>query len=117
MATGDNHFQKILDSLAVVEAEENFHYSEVLQNVAIHCRYGQTIIIFLSQPESEVDTTLQAIFQLLACGARILAMVLVRETFLDKKPKKPAYLQGLAELRIPYFIIHKHDNLTNLFNP
>lgn len=48
--------------------------------------------------------------------AKILAIVFERESFLDKKPHQSGYLQGLSELNIPYFIIRKHDNLTNLFN-
>jgi len=116
MATGERHFQKILDTLAIVEAKVNMSYFEELQKVAINCRYGQTIVVFLSQPESEIDTILQALFQLQARGARVLAMVFDRETFLDKKAGNSRYLQGLSELGIPYFNIHKHDNLTELFN-
>jgi len=116
MATGERHFQKILDSLAVIEVKENINYSGILHKVAIDCRYGQTIIVFLSQPESEVDAILQAVFQLKTRGARVLAIVFARETFLFKGPDNSCYLQGLSELRIPYFNIHKHDDLTELFN-
>lgn len=116
LATGESHFQKILDLLAVTDAKRGIPYAKVLQKISVNCRYGQTIVVFLAQPESEREETLQAISLLLDRGSKILAIVLDRETFMNRKPSDPQYLLGLTELNIPYFIIRKHDNLTNLFN-
>ena len=74
-----------IDALAVVDADGAIPYAKVLQDVAMHCRYGQTVVVFLSEPEARVSATVQAIALLRARGANVLAIEFERGSFLDEK--------------------------------
>lgn len=117
MGSGEAHFREALDALAVVDADGNVPYSKVLQAVAMNCRHGQTVVVFLSAPEAQITETLQAIGLLRARGANVLAMAFDRGTFLGKPPQEALPWPGLFDLGVPYMTIRKGDDLVRLFNP
>lgn len=121
---GEAHFRELLDALAVVEADGRVPYAQALQTVALHCRHGQTVIVFLSQPEREIAATLQALSLLLARGAHLLAIVFDRASFEGKAsmPAAPSPApadpwSGLLDLGIPLMTVRRGDDLMRLFNP
>ncbi|OGS90903.1 MAG: hypothetical protein A2Z95_06485 [Gallionellales bacterium GWA2_60_18] len=121
IGSGEAHFRSMLDALAVVDADGAIPYAKVLQDVAMHCRYGQTVVVFLSEPEARVSATVQAIALLRARGANVLAIEFERGSFLDEKaPPSGAGASpwaGLLDLGIVSLTIRKGDDLLSVFNP
>lgn len=117
LGTGDAHFRDMLDTLAIVDASSSTPYAKALQTVAMNCRHGQTVFIFLSEPEAFVADTLQAIALLRARGANIFAITFDRDTFQGKPAQTHSPWAGLFDLGIPFMTIKKGDDLTRLFNP
>jgi len=121
LGTGEAHFRSLLDALAVVDADGTIPYAKALQDVAMRCRYGQTVVVFLSEPEARVSDTIQAIALLRARGANILAVAFERESFLADavKPRgaRPSPWAGLLDSGVTYLTIRNGDNLVSAFNP
>jgi hypothetical protein len=88
-----------------------------LQTVALNCRHGQTVIVFLSERESRIASTLQSIAMLRARGANVLAMVFDRNSFLGLETLEQSPWTGLYDLGIPHMTLRKGDDLVRLFNP
>lgn len=119
--SGEAHFRSILDALAIVDADGATPYSKVLQSVAMHCRHGQTIVVFMSEPEVRAAATVQAIALLRARGANVRAVIFDRESFLmEAKPPSregASPWAGLLDLGVPCLSIRNGDNLVSVFNP
>lgn len=117
LGSGDAHFREMLDALAVVDADGAIPYAKALQTVAMNCRHGQTVVVFLSEPDARIPETLQAIALLRARGANVLAMAFDRDTFLGKPPQASSPWTGLFDLGVPYLTIRNGDDLVRIFNP
>lgn len=117
IGSGEAHFREMLDALAIVDADGVIPYAKVMQTVAMNCRHGQTVVVFLSEPESQIVDTLQAISLLRARGANVLAITFDRDTFLGKEPRIISPWSGLFDLGISFMTIRKGDDLVRLFNP
>lgn len=117
LGSGEAHFRAMLDALAVIDAHGVIPYAKVLQTVAMNCRHGQTVIVFLSERESRIAATLQSIAMLRARGANVLAMVFDRNSFLGLETLEPSPWTGLYDLGISYMTIRKGDDLVRRFNP
>jgi uncharacterized protein (DUF58 family) len=117
LATGDAHFRDMLDTMAIADAADTTPYSRTLQTVAMNCRHGQTVFIFLSEPEAFIAETLQAVALLRARGAHIFAITFDRDTFQDKPAQPHSPWGGLFDIGIPFMTIRKGDDLMRLFNP
>jgi uncharacterized protein (DUF58 family) len=122
LGSGEAHFRSLLDALAVVDADGAIPYAKALQNVAFKCRHGQTVVVFLSEPEARVTDTVQSVALLRARGANVLAIAFDRESF--QPPEKPRLRQarpspwaGLLDSDVSYLTIRNGDNLVSVFNP
>lgn len=120
LGTGEAHFSSLLDALAVVDADGAIPYAKALHDVALRCRHGQTVVVFLSEPEARVSATIQAIALLRARGANVLAIAFERESFLDEaaRPRqvRPSPWAGLLDTGVTYLTIRNGDNLVSAFN-
>jgi uncharacterized protein (DUF58 family) len=117
--TGDLHFRGMLDELAVVDSDGATPYARVLENIALDCQAGETVLVFLSQPEAQSAEILQALALLRARGAHVLAVDFERKSFLTGgKPVKAGQLAtaGLLELGAHCLHIRCGDDLVALFN-
>lgn len=118
---GDYHYQYILDALAVVEAKGKTPYSQLLMQIALDCRRGETVVLLLSEPPMRSTATLQALALLRAKGAHLFAVFFDRNSFfpggksISNIEKEPMYA-GLLELGTQPLIIRKGDDLMKLFN-
>ena len=121
LGSGEAHFRALLDTLAVVAADGAIPYAQALQKVAMRCRHGQTVVVFLSEPEARVSDTIQAIALLRARGAHILAIAFERDSFLAGKataePGRPSPWAGLLDSGVSYLTLRHGDNLVSAFNP
>lgn len=121
LGTGEAHFRGLLDALAVVDADGAIPYAKALQDVAMRCRHGQTVVVFLSEPETRASDTIQAIALLRARGANVLAVAFERESFLDEaaRPRqaRPSPWVGLLDSGVTYLTLRNGDNLVSAFNP
>lgn len=118
-ATGEAHFRTLLDALAVVEADGMTPYAGVLQRAALQCRHGQTVVVFLAEPEARTNDTMQAIALLRARGAHILAITFERESFLPGKRtrRETSPWTALADHDVAVLTIRNGDDLLRAFNP
>ncbi|WP_435627617.1 DUF58 domain-containing protein [Candidatus Ferrigenium straubiae] len=117
IGSGEAHYRDMLDALAVAAADGAIPYAKALQNVAMNCRHGQTVVVFLAEPQERVAGTLQAVALLRARGAYVLAIAFERETFLDKEPGASSPWAGLLDLGVGYLTLRKGDDLVRVFNP
>ena len=121
LGSGEAHFRDMLDALAVVDSDGAMPYSKVLQTVATNCRHGQTVVVFLSEPETRVSDTVQTIALLRARGANVMAIAFERESFLSETTPppmaRPSPWAGLLDLGVAYLTVRKGDDLVKAFNP
>ncbi len=117
IGSGEAHYRSMLDALAVVAADGAVPYAKVLHNVAMNCRHGQTVVVFLAEPEERVVETLQAIALLRARGAYVLAIAFDRDTFLDREAGTSSPWAGLLDLGVGCLTLRKGDDLVRVFNP
>jgi len=117
MGSGEAHYRHMLDALAVVAADGVIPYAKVLHNVAVNCRHGQTVVVFLAEPQERIAETLQAIGLLRARGAYVLAMIFDRGTFLDEGGAASFLWAGLLDLGVGCLTLRKGDDLVRMFNP
>lgn len=117
--SGEAHFRSLLDALAIVDADGAIPYAKALQNVAARCRHGQTVVVFLSEPETRANDTIETIALLRARGANILAIAFDRDSFLHAAAPsaEPSPWTGLLDGGVSYLTIRKGDNLVSIFNP
>lgn len=117
--TGDHHYRSMLDELAVRDADGATPYAGVLENIALDCQAGETVLIFLSHPEAQSATVFQALALLRTRGAHLLAVDFERKSFLPDSP--PAIARQLAvadllELGVHCISIRNGDDLLARFN-
>ena len=119
--SGEAHYRDLLDALAVVDADGTVSYAAALQRVALQCRHGQTVVVFLSEPQARVGDTIQSVALLRARGANVLAIAFERESFLIEKAGQgqpgPSPWLGLLESGVTCLTIRNGDNLVSAFNP
>lgn len=124
-ASGHAHFQTILDALAVVDANGQLSYAALLERIALTVLRGETVVVFLSGPDSKNQTTLQAIAHLRTRGAHILAIVFNKDSFekpLEKRKQAARSAEEmlsatLLELGARCHTIRCGDDLVKHFNP
>lgn len=117
--TGDPHFRGMLDELAVVDSDGATPYARVLENIALDCQPGETVLAFLSHPEAQSAQTLQALSLLRARGTHLLVVDFDRGSFLPggkPDPAGPLSAAGLLELGAHCLPVRNGDDLVALFN-
>lgn len=117
MGAGETHFRELLEALAVVDADGQLPYFTVLQHVALNCRPGQTVVVFLSVPEAQVAETVQSLAMVRARGAHVLAYAFDRASFSELSVETGSSWLALHDLDIPIVTLRKDDDLVRLFNP
>lgn len=118
--TGDHHFRGMLDELAVVDSDSATPYARVLENIALDCQPGETVLAFLSHPDAQSAQILPALSLLRARGAHLLVVNFDRGSFLPggkQDPAGPLSAAGLLELGAHCLPVRNGDDLVALFNP
>lgn len=117
---GEHHYQRVLDELAVVDANGSVPYAKVLQRFATECRHGETVVAFLSEPMALLTDTLQALAQMRARGANVYAIVFERPTFQPRlkvgDDGTAIALAGLLDMGAICLAVRQGDDLVSLFN-
>ncbi|MDX9994336.1 MAG: DUF58 domain-containing protein [Rhodocyclaceae bacterium] len=118
---GEHHYQRILDELAVVDADGVTPYAKLLQRVAVECRQGETVVVFLGEPAAMLVDTLQAVALLRARGAHVHAIVFERDSFRSEREVgadgTAMAVAGLLDMGAHCLRVRKGDDLVKLFNP
>jgi uncharacterized protein (DUF58 family) len=120
----EHHYQSILDELAVVDCVGATPYAEVLQRVAVDCQTGETVVVFISEPESRLMETLQTLALLRARGANVFALVFERKSFrgfskssdMKSDDATAIAIASLLDLGASCLQIHSGADLVKLFN-
>lgn len=121
--SGDRQYRAILDELAVVAANGATPYARLLEDIALRCLPGETIVVFLAEPPARTAATLQALSLLRARRAHLFAVVLDRASFAagadDKEAAADTELRcgALIELGAHWVRVRRGDDLVRLFNP
>lgn len=119
--SGAQHYRNTLEELAIADSDGSAPYAQVLEEVAMNCKPGETVVVFLSEPDDRIEKTLQACVLLRSRGAHLWAVLFDRASFMDESrmdvSREPAELAALLELGAMYLQIRKGDDLFQLFNP
>lgn len=119
--SGDQHFQGILDELAVVACDGVTPYARFLGLLGPQCRRGETLVVFLAQDTQDWEQTVPALAALRARQIHLVAVVFDRATFAaEPKARHPdpnAQAAQLADLGAQAFLIRQGDDLARSFNP
>jgi len=116
---GDGHYQRLLEELAVVAADGATPYAAVLQQVAVDCQRGETVVVFLSEPQLRNAGTLKALAVLQDLGAHVLAILFRRSSFIEGgavRGDTAMLMAGLQELGTACLLIEADTDLVRLFN-
>jgi uncharacterized protein (DUF58 family) len=120
-ASGEHHYRNILEELAIAASDGSTPYARLLEDVAMDCTWGETVVVFLSEPDSRTEKTLQALALLRSCGAQILAVSFERSSFTGETGVRPSDKRGaratLLDLGASYLYVCKGDDLLHLLNP
>lgn len=116
LGSGESHFREILDYLAIIEADSETPYSKVIAKAAMNIGFGQTAVVFLSEPSERISETIQSIASLKAQGINVLAIHLDRESFLGAATPSHSSWANIFDLGIEYISIKNGDSLTSAFN-
>jgi len=115
--TGDGHYRRVLDELAVVDAVGATPYAQVLRRVAMECRHGETMVVFLGDtPSAE---TLIALALARTRGAWLFALLFDNASFQTgtvASDDEAAGMGALLELGADCLQIRRGDDLMKLFN-
>lgn len=124
---GEHHYQRILDELAVLDADGEVPYATVLEQVSADCQPGETVVAFLSEPSRRNDATLHALTILRNKGANLLLVHFQRTSFLADDSfsnrtakyfdRQPEALPAMSDLGASCWQVRRGDDLARLFNP
>ena len=118
--TGDRHYQAVLERLAVIDANGRAPYAQFLENLARDCEFGETIVVFISEPAQRMDQTLQAIAALRSHGLHVLAIVFDRASFDQSQRRSESGIRAavavLFDLGATVYEVRRDDNLVRVFN-
>lgn len=118
--TGAQHYQTILDELAVADADGDTPYATLLESVALDCQAGETVVVFLSEPETRGSETIQALSLLRKRGANLFTVSFDRRSFAAgtvQRASSPGLEAALQEFGGFHISVARHDDLIRLFNP
>jgi uncharacterized protein (DUF58 family) len=122
--SGDQHFQGILDALAVVACDGVTPYERLLSEVAPFCIRGETMVIFLSENALRWPHTLAALAALRVRKVHLFAVIFDQASFVPDAhpatmdyPDPTAVVAELLELGAHTVIVRRGDDLVRLFNP
>lgn len=116
--SGDAHFERLLDELAVVDCQGAQSYSQLLQDIGPLCLRGETVVLFLSEAPAHWPSTLQALSILRARQVHLFAIMFEPGSFAPTAANDLAPLEAsLLELGAQCLRVRQGDDLLKLFNP
>lgn len=120
VGSGALQYQRILDELAVVDADGSTPYAKVLEELAVRVVDGETIVVFLSQPARESIDIVNALTLLRARRVHLYAIVFERGSFAGTAESADAQADAatamLHELDAHCLRVRRGDDLIALFN-
>lgn len=117
VGSGEHHYRGVLDALAVIEANGDVPYAELLRQVASQMVAGETVVVFLSEPAVRFGATLQALAQLRARRAHLMAVVFDGASFGGPADPVGKREGALLELGAQCVHVRRGDDLMKVFNP
>ena len=118
--SGAIQYQRILDELAVVDADGSRPYASVLAGIGLRALDGETVIVFLSPAAGDSSATFEALMALRARRVQIFAIVFERSSFVDPRSSRDAQADAAAallhEIDATSVRVRCGDDLLHLFN-
>lgn len=119
--SGDHHYRALLEELAIADADGGMPYARLLEDLALDCEPGDTVVAFITADGPETESTLQALALLRAGGAHILAICFDGASFraADRSRVTDAFdpAAALLDLGATCIPVRKGDDLFARFNP
>lgn len=117
--SGDNQYRILLEELAIAASDGIIAYARLLEDLAMDCEAGETVVVFLAEAETNTESTLQALALLRSCGAHILAVCFDRASFGEARRGTTAYAvpDALLALGAVCITLRNGDDLFGIFNP
>ena len=119
--SGEHHYRVLLEQLAIADADGDTRYARLLEDPVLACEPGETVVVFLCEPDPHLQSTLQALALLRSCGVQILAITFDARSFGAARPADPGHSYApadtLLELGAACMAVRKGDDLVALFNP
>lgn len=122
--TGEPQNRAILDELAIVDADGDTPYAQVLTALSGDCLPGETLVLLLSSPARHAEAILQAAALLRARRANLHAVIFDRLSF-DAEAESATHDAGRAALLHAGLLdlgaycvpVRRQDDLVRVFNP
>jgi hypothetical protein len=118
--SGEYHYQRMLDELAVADVKGIVPYGYVLNQLALDCSSGETVVVFITTHDRENDQVLDSLAALHMRGVHLLVVVLESSSFSEKARATPAHAERvfteLSALGASCFLVKCGDDLERLFN-
>lgn len=118
--SGALQYRRILDELAVVDADGSTSYAAVLEALSARVVDGETVVVFLSQPPSESIDVANALALLRARRVHLYAIVFECDSFAGMPKSAGAQAEAvttvLHELDAYCLRVRCGDDLVALFN-
>lgn len=119
--SGEQHFSAILKKLAVVRADGQESYADLLTRVSADIEAGENVVSFWAETPKQSERTLDAIATLRHDGAHLIVVLFDRESFsgvrmgaADVRVEDRA--GGLREIGAHVLEVHRGDNLQAVLN-
>lgn len=118
--SGELHYQRLLDELAVVDVDGKLPYGLLLQHMALNCANGETVVVGISARERDVEPIMEGLAAIRARGAHLFAVVFDRGSFASKEEHTRAETERIAARVIGLGAVCVEvkcgDDLERLFN-
>lgn len=119
--TSPQHFRDALETLAVIDGDGRTPYASVLARVGATLVPGETVVLFMAEPETRMQQTLDAVALLRARGAHLWAITFDRPSFtgLPERSEQSAdrLAAGLLGLGATHLPLGRGADLVQAFNP
>jgi len=102
---GERQLNKILEALAVVEADGSLPFAHLITTDGIRLNRNDTLIAISADPNREWALALQ---QIQRRGVNSVAIVIDGSTFGGTQPYAPLYVE-LEAANIPTYVVHRND--------
>lgn len=119
--SGDGQYRILLEETAIAANDGTTPYARVLEDLALDCEPGETVVVFLSEPASRAEATLRSLALLRNSGVHLLAIDFERSSFEAgnrvRTSRTDPLADALLELGASCITVRKGDDLFALFNP
>lgn len=117
--SGETHYGRILDQLAVVEADGGRSYADLLRETADQAARGETLVVFVNDEAMTAGALAEILANVRARQLHLLAVLFAGASFRGQRvsPGAAPGVAALIEAGAQIIRVRQGDDLLRLFNP